>query len=405
MKLLYKLLRQNISPLQVAVFLAVNLLGGLIVLLGVKAWCDYSTIVAAGGDALSSGMVVVNKELPASATISSLLGKHPVFSDDEIAELEALPSVASVGRFVAARFEVGAVLTIASARMSTDIFLEAVPDEFITGNYTPVDGVSFNWSAGIGNDTVPVIIPRNYLNLYNFGYAASNGMPQISDSMLGYLPLRLVFRTATGKVSYNAVLCGLTDKFNTILVPWDFLHEANSLYAPGLKDKPSRLMLATNAGEFDESTLGFLSGKGYIIEGDSSPVRLQNMVFGLIYIIIGVGGAFSLLAFILLVISIQLLIEKNRERIYTLYSIGYPVKVISGVYRLVVSIADVAVWTVAATLATLIYPAVADVLRVVSPLFEPASAVIVWSVAICLALMFAIMHSCIIFVNVKKHCR
>ena len=44
MKLLYKLLKQNVSVLQLAVFMAVNLLGGVIVLLGVKACSDFNAI-------------------------------------------------------------------------------------------------------------------------------------------------------------------------------------------------------------------------------------------------------------------------------------------------------------------------------------------------------------------------
>ncbi len=403
MGLLYKLLKQNVSILQITAFLAVNLLGALIVLLGVGAYCSFRSIDSAGSS-LSSSSVVINKALPANATINSLLGKSPTFSDDEIEELEEMPSIASVGCFVASRFEVGALLSIASAGISTDIFLEAIPDEFVVGNYTPVDGVPCSWEGGVDAKVVPVIIPRNYLNLYNFGYAASSNLPQISDDMVGYLPLTLVVETGNGRVRHNAVIYGLTDKFNTILVPWKFLNEANALYAPGVKEKPSRLMLTTNASEFDEATLDFLSAEGYVIEGDATPVRLQNFIYGLIYIIVAVGALFSLLAFVLLVISILLLIEKNREKITNLYSIGYSATEISKIYRNAAFVADVAMWLLAAVVATCVYPLLADILRVVSQGNEAVPLVFMWGVAISSALMFAIMHSCIIFVNIKKHC-
>ena len=402
MKLLFKLLRRNISILQTLLFLAVNLLGGVIVLLGIEAYRDFASISRNDGDALSTSSIVINKSLSADATLNSIMGLHPSFSEEEIRELESLPSVASVGKFVTARFGVGAVLSIASSRMSTDIFLEAVPDEFVLGNYRPVDGVSCRWSATLSSDTIPVIIPRNYLNLYNFGYAASNGMPQIGDDLIGYLPLQLVVMTPKGRVVYNAVLCGLTDKFNTILVPWDFLNEANDAYAKGTSSEPSRLMLTTDASEFDEDTFEFLAQKGYAVEGDATQVKLQNFIYTLLYIIIGVGAVFSTLAFVLLVISILLLIEKNKEKIRNLYSLGYSVKEISRVYRLFVFVVDLVVWLIAASMAVLVYPMIVDVLNIMSQGYQPLPLSFIWMAAVGFALMFAMLHSVIIYRNVRK---
>lgn len=402
MKLLFKLLRRNISILQTLLFLAVNLLGGVIVLLGIEAYRDFASISRNDGDALSTSSIVINKSLSADATLNSIIGLHPSFSEEEIRELESLPSVASVGKFVTARFGVGAVLSIASSRMSTDIFLEAVPDEFVLGNYRPVDGVSCRWSATLSSDTIPVIIPRNYLNLYNFGYAASNGMPQIGDDLIGYLPLQLVVMTPRGRVVYTAVLCGLTDKFNTILVPWDFLNEANDAYAKGTSSEPSRLMLTTDASEFDEDTFEFLAQKGYAVEGDVTQVKLQNFIYTLLYIIIGIGAVFSTLAFVLLVISILLLIEKNKEKIRNLYSLGYSIKEISRLYRLFVFVVDLVVWLIAASMAVLVYPMIVDVLNIMSQGYQPLPLSFIWMAAVGFALMFAMLHSVIIYRNVRK---
>lgn len=402
MKLLFKLLRRNISILQTLLFLAVNLLGGVIVLLGIEAYRDFASISRNDGDVLSTSSIVINKSLSADATLNSIMGLHPSFSEEEIRELESLPSVASVGKFVTARFGVGAVLSIASSRMSTDIFLEAVPDEFVLGNYRPVDGVSCRWSATLSSDTIPVIIPRNYLNLYNFGYAASNGMPQIGDDLIGYLPLQLVVMTPKGRVVYNAVLCGLTDKFNTILVPWDFLNEANDAYAKGTSSEPSRLMLTTDTSEFDEDTFEFLAQKGYAVEGDATQVKLQNFIYTLLYIIIGIGAVFSTLAFVLLVISILLLIEKNKEKIRNLYSLGYSIKEISRLYRLFAFVVDLVVWLIAASMAVLVYPMIVDVLNIMSQGYQPLPLSFIWMAAVGFALMFAMLHSVIIYRNVRK---
>ncbi|MBQ5889164.1 MAG: hypothetical protein IIW77_07840 [Bacteroidaceae bacterium] len=404
MKLLYKLLRQNVSILQTTVFFIVNLLGGVIVLLGIQAYCDFRTLSNAGDNGFSSGTLVINKSLSPDATLTSLLGVRPSFSDEEVSELEAFPSVSSVGKFIPARFQVGAILSISSSRMGSDIFLEAVPDEFVIGNYEPAEGTSIRWTAGLG-DTIPVIIPRNYLNLYNFGYATSNGMPQVSNDLVGYLPLKFVFNTRRGNIAYDAVICGLTDKFNTILVPWDFLNEANERFMPGVSDTPSRLILKTEASDFDEATFAFLEEKGYMVEGDAMSVRLQNFVYGLLYIIIGVGAVFSILAFVLLVMSILLLIEKNKEKISNLYSIGYSVKQISRIYCLFAFVLDLVVWSIAATIATLIYPHIIGILQVMSPGSEHASLLLLWVAAIGFTIAFVLVHGLIIYKNVKKHCK
>ena len=402
MKLLYKLLRQNVSIPQTLVFLVVSLLGGIIVLLGLGAYRDFNALQETEKDSLSSHIVVINKKLPTGITVTSLFGIHPTFSDEEIHELESLPSVASVGEFMPARFEVRANFQ----GMKSKIFLEAIPDEFVIGNYKSFQGAQIPWSAKLDADVkIPVILPRNYVNLYNFGFATPNSMPQISDEQIGKLPLTLIFETEKGDIIKDAVICGLTDRFNTILVPWDFMEKANSKYAPGIDDAPSRLILSTKASDFDEATFAFFEEKGYVVEGDAMSVKLQNFVYGLLYIIIGIGAVFSILAFVLLVISILLLIEKNKEKISNLYSIGYSVKQISGIYCIFAFFLDISVWSVAAVVVNLAYPHLVGQLQVMLPGLESVSVQYVWCMAILLSFAFSLVHSLIIYMNVKKHCR
>ena len=83
---------------------------------------------------------------------------------------------------------------------------------------------------------------------------------------------------------------------------------------------------------------------------------------------------------------------------------GYSVKEISKIYRNAAFVVDIAVWVLAAVVATIIYPLLAGILRVVAQGSVAVPIAFMWGVAISLALLFAIMHSCIIFVNVKKHC-
>lgn len=404
MGLLFKLLRQNISIVQVLGFLLVNLIGGVIVLSGIQAAVDFDSFSGDGDQLLSGGYVVVSKPVTSVTTIGNLLGMRPSFSEDEIEELENLSAVSSVGAFVSSEFKVKAALSIGQVNIRTDIFLEAVPDEFIKNDFNEVGGVQRKWSASPHSDTIPIIIPRNYYNLYNFGFATSHGLPQISDDMLGVFPIKLYIRGKGGVVEYDAVVCGLTNKLNTILVPMDFMQQANALFAPDVTPSPSRLILATDASQTQDSLFDFLRDNEYVIEGDSSHVRLQAFIHNLLLVVIAIGFVFSLLAFFLLVISILLLIEKNKEKIANLYSIGYSVGQVSVVYKFMVVVVDFVVWCFAAILTAVVYPQFSNLMQNASPDFRPASLLPLFLVATGLFLLFAFMHAVIVDMRIRKQC-
>ena len=45
------------------------------------------------------------------------------------------------------------------------------------------------WEFDEYERVVPIIIPRNYLNLYNFGFAQSRSLPQLSEGVMGMVNL------------------------------------------------------------------------------------------------------------------------------------------------------------------------------------------------------------------------
>ena len=69
-------------------------------------------------------------------------------------------------------------------KMSTDLFFESVPDAYVDVN-------SEQWYFDFEEPVVPIIIPRNYLNLYNFGFAQSRSLPQLSEGVMGLLNLEI----------------------------------------------------------------------------------------------------------------------------------------------------------------------------------------------------------------------
>ena len=162
-KLVWKLLRQHISIGQLSGFFLANIFGMLIVLLSVQFYKDVLPVFTQGDSFMKKDYIIATKKI---STLGSITGQSNTFSKDEIKELEAQPFTRSVGAFTPTLFKVSAGLGMQQAgiRISTDMFFESVPDAF-------VDVSLDKWHFDEGTQTIPIIIPRNYLNLYNFGFA------------------------------------------------------------------------------------------------------------------------------------------------------------------------------------------------------------------------------------------
>ena len=111
----------------------------------------------------------------------------------------------------------------AGIHLSTDMFFESVPDEF-------VDIKLDKWHFDEETHTIPIIIPRNYLNLYNFGFAQSRSLPKLSEGLMGLIQMDIMMR-GNGRVEqYKGNIVGFSNRLNTILVPQSFMNWANHLF-------------------------------------------------------------------------------------------------------------------------------------------------------------------------------
>jgi hypothetical protein len=75
----------------------------------------------------------------------------------------------------------------AGIHLSTEMFFEAVPDKF-------VDVSLDKWHFDENTHTIPIIIPRNYLNLYNFGFAQSRSLPKLSEGLMSLIQMDILMR-------------------------------------------------------------------------------------------------------------------------------------------------------------------------------------------------------------------
>ena len=384
MKLLFKLLKKGVNPWHLVGFALANLVGAVIVLLGIQAYRDAGKVLDSSDSVLDSDILVLSKPVSAATTLANAFGAGPrSFSESEIETISSVEGVTSVAVFRPSLFPVYGGISFGGFYASTEMFVESVPDQYL-------DVEPSLWTASVDGDVVPLIIPRTYLNFYNYGFAASRGTPQLGENLFSMVPLSLTFGQGYERKSYTGRIVGLSDRMNTILVPDAFLAEANVRFAEGASKKPTRVLVEV---ETSNALMNLVDQKGYVIDGGGEDaVRLLSVVRTIISIVVGFGLLVSVLAFALLFISILLLIERNGYKNDTLRQLGYPSRSIALPYQVLAVGVDVAVWLSAMIAVVLLYPVMTSLMQTISPGFEPSGAGLVVLSSLGLCLLFAAVH-------------
>ena len=331
MRLIWKLLRQHISVVQLVGFFLANLIGLSIILCGVQLYSDVKPIVM-GESLVSNDYLVLSKRVTTDKMFDRETNR---FSPEEVARLKAQPFVERIGEFRSSQFRVSAEVSMFNA--STLMFFESVPDSFL-------DIKSDKWHFTPGDKTIPIIIPRAYLNLYNFGFSPSMAMPQLSEEFLGEIPLQVYITTRESSVvRYEARVVGFSERINTILVPDSFLSWANKEYGHTTASGVSRVMVETS-NPSDKAIGEYLAENGYHAEDNGSATSKMSYLLNIgLAVIVGIGAIFSILSLCILTLSIYLLLQKNTTKLENLVLAGYTPRVVAMPYKLLTALLNVAV--------------------------------------------------------------
>lgn len=314
MGLVWKLLRQHISIPQFAGFVLANLFGMLIVLLGYQFYNDVLPVFTQQDSFMKSDYLIVSKKISMATTVS---GNANTFSSSEIDDLRRQPFAARVGRFSSVEYKVEAQMGIEGQTiLNSEIFLESVPDEFI-------DVPLKDWAYTAGNDAVPVILPRSYINMYNFGFAQSHSLPKISDGLVSMIDFRIFAHSGAGVKEFRGKVIGFSNRLNTILVPQAFMEWSNGVLADGRESAPNRLLLEVG-NPADENITAYLDQHGYEVETDRLDAEKTTYFLRMVVtIVMLIGAVISVLSFYILMLSVYLLVQKNTEKLENLLLIGY----------------------------------------------------------------------------------
>lgn len=335
--LMWKLLRKHVSKTQLIGFAVANLVGLTIVLLGIQFYADVRPVFSDEDSFIRKDYLVITKNIGNISMLKSAIGGTDMnaFSEEEIAELESQPWMRKVGRFTTSNYKIYGNISLGGRSLSlrTYIFFESVPDEFI-------DTKGIDWDFDPEHPVVPILLSRDYLSLYNFGFATSQGMPQLSEDMIGKVPIVLSLIASDGHRDYvEGRIVGFSNRLNTIIVPEKFMQWSNERYAPGIKVQPSRLILEVkNPG--DAAIGDYMKKHNYEVAGDKmNSNKAGYMLIVIMSIVIAVGLVISVLSFFILILSIYLLLQKNTQKLRDLLMLGYsPGQAASSYVRLTVGV-------------------------------------------------------------------
>ena len=318
MTLLWKLLRCHLSIAQTVGFALAGLVGMTIVLAALQAYRDVLPVFNAPDSFMQGDYLVLSKRVGALQTLG--FGSSD-FTSAELDELKAQPFVRDAGAFTPADYRVKGTVGAGGVEFSTYLFFEAVPDRFL-------DVGTEQWKYEPGDREIPIIIPRNYLNLYNYGFARSQGLPQISEGIFRRVSLGIDIAGNGRTERFRGRIVGLSNRLNTILVPESFIRWSNGQFGQGSEKQPSRVIVETDRAA-GAAVSDYLARKGYEVEGDrrddAKAARLLRLAAGGVG---GVGLVFSAMSFYILMLSVFLLLQKNSGKMENLLLLGYaPVRV------------------------------------------------------------------------------
>ena len=299
MSLVWKLMRRHISMGQLAGFFFANLCGMIIVLLSIQFYQDVAPVFTEGDSFMKKDYLIVSKKV---STIGSFVGKSSTFSKDDVEEIKEQPFTKEVGAFTPSQFKVSAGVGMEQIglNMSTAMFFESVPDKYVDVNLD-------EWHFEPGQEAVPIIIPRNYLNLYNFGFAQSRSLPQLSEGVMNLINLEVRISGGGRQNTFKGKIAGFSNRLNTILVPESFMVWANANYTDGNAFRePSRLIVEVN-NPADDRIARFFKERGYETEDDKLDAGKTTWFLKVVVgIVLSVGLLISVLSFYILMLSIYL---------------------------------------------------------------------------------------------------
>lgn len=309
MKILNKILSENNNKGQIIGAVIGSFLGLLLLLLSIQFYMDLKTMTEGGGSDADQ-FVIINKKV----TLFNTLGVSAAFSPEEIDSLKLQPFIKKVGNFTPNNFKVSA--SSSSLGFYTELFFESVPDEFID-----VDDSRFSWSPG--QQELPIILSKDYLALYNFGFAPSQGLPQFTAGTIQKVSLDITVRGNGQRKVYQGKIVGFSQRINSVIVPESFMKHTNN-YFKGTQSKGSSRLIVLADNPYSDEFKNYLNSRGYeLSSGRLIGGEVATMIKSLIAAVAVIGFLIVFLSVLIFVLNFQLMVSKSSRDIGLMMQLGY----------------------------------------------------------------------------------
>ncbi|MGI6242752.1 MAG: ABC transporter permease [Prevotella sp.] len=382
MSLVWKLLRQHISVPQFAGFALANLFGMCIVLSGYQFYNDVMPVFTAEDSFMKTDYVILSKKIGTGNTFSR---RSNSFDNAEINDLAAQPFATKVGRFTSTEYKVDARIGVNGTKvLNTELFFESIPDEF-------VDVPTADWTYKPGDKRVPIILPRNYLTMYNFGFARSHALPKISEGLVGLIDVDMFIQGNGRKESFKGKVIGFSNRLSSVLIPQTFMDWSNANFAPDAHSDATRLVMQSD-NPADENVTKYLKKKGYEVEdGQLKAEKTTRFLRMMVMLVMVVGLIISALSFYILMLSIYLLVQKNAAKLENLLLMGYSPGRVARPYQLLTIGLNVVVLLIAWAVVFLLRSYYMNIIETLFPDVEGGS---MWPAVLLGIVLFALVSLC-----------
>ena len=136
---------------------------------------------------------------------------------------------------------------------------------------------------------------------------------------------------------FTCSIVGFSD-INTILVPNEFLLWANKEFGDGDHIKPNKILVQFNDPSSPD-IIEYLEDNNYEINEKELEFNKLINVFKIAFLFVFlISIVIIILAIAFIMLSVNLIFQKNKQVLTNLYNIGYNIKQISFFYKIVISI-------------------------------------------------------------------
>jgi len=291
-------------------------IGWILSLAAFQGFIDIRTLLQSDDDWFRDGLIFINHDVRLTDSIGVTSTN---VSPKSLAKIRAVPGVSIAEPILRNHFPAAVQMGGGPIpAISSEVFLEAIPPELLSTGHE-------DWSWNPGDEIVPILIPRQFLNLYNFGFAPGKGLPPVSESTAKKVRFRLITYPYNGDapVFYTASISGFSDEIESLLVPVSFLTYANAEYGDTATTGVGRVAVLLNDPDSKAFHKLLEDERLRAGKGTRENARLRILLDLCLAVLGTAGGIILFLNLLLFLTEAESLLADHRDRIRKLFFLGH----------------------------------------------------------------------------------